>query len=192
MSTVRLYDNAGNGPERPAKPLTPAYVQIWIPRSTRPQRLVFCESRLWVFRTHYWQGRTRACVGAGLQCEACAAQRSTRPTSYISAVLGDSRQRVVAQLSAGALGGCPMIAQHDGSLAGRQVMIQRRHGGAQSPVDAAWIALKDLAIPSMPVDTCTILAKTWGYLPSLVVALAIDLSLTYLDPSVLDQHNQAQ
>lgn len=192
VSTVRLYDHAGIGPHGPAKPITPAYVALWVPKGERPWTLTLLESRLWRFTTHYHQRRTRACLGAGLLCEGCAAQLAGRPTAYLAAVVCETRQRVVWQVSAGALAGCPQIETHDGRLVGHSVIVRRRHAAPTAPVDAEWVALSSGAITPAPVDTLTVLARTWGYLPSLVASLALDKWPTALDNAPARSDNLAQ
>lgn len=188
MSTVRLNTAAGYGPPPPQPTITPAYVQLWVPRSVLPTILTILEPSMWAFGCHYWQRRTRACVGAAAGCEACPAGQSRRLTAWIAAMIRDTRQRVLLQLTAGALAGCPELVIQDGKLTGKIVAVRRRHDGKQSPVDVQIHALRDTAIPVIPPSTPKVLAAVWGYTESQLSTLrcpayppALDSGLDLVD-----------
>jgi hypothetical protein len=85
-----------------------------------------------------------------------------RSTAWIAALLCANRQRVLLQLTAGALAGCPALLEWDGRLTNRIVIVQRRHHGKQSPVDAQLIE-GQRPNAAVPLNTLKVLCSVWGY-----------------------------
>lgn len=173
MGTVRYNTAAGNCDRRPAPTITPAYVQLWTPTNVLPTAFTLLEDELWAFRCHYWQHRTRACVGPVGGCDACAAGAGRRLTAWVAAINRATRQRVLLQLTTGALAGSLMLINHNGGLKGYIVHVRRRHDGKQAPVELDWSGLRDPAIPVVPPSTAKVLSAVWGYELAQVAALRV-------------------
>lgn len=192
MGNVRYYDNAGNGEPRARATITPSYVQLWTPTTDQPTVFTLLEPWLWPFHCHYWERRTRPCVARYGPCAACQALQSTRLTAWIAAVQVNTRQRVLLQLTAGAIAGCPELLAADGKLQWKQVLVQRRHRGKQSPVDVQLAAGRNHAIPPVSVDTVKVLGAVWGMAEELVESLIAEELTTPLDRRTLAGDNSPQ
>lgn len=183
MSTVRYNTAAGYAPARPLPTLTPAYVQVWTPKSTSPTCIVSLEASLWPYRTHYWEGRTRPCLALRKCCPACEKGLSGRLTAYLAGCIRTTKQRIVLQLTAGALAGCPELLELDGQLGARMLLVQRRHDGRQSPIDVRVVPGLDPRPIAAPIDTRKVLGGLWGYNVELVEALIAPDLRAELDPA---------
>jgi hypothetical protein len=113
-------------------------------------------------------------------------------TAWIAAVQVNTRQRVLLQLTAGAIAGCPELLAADGKLQWKQVLVQRRHRGKQSPVDVQLAAGRNHAIPPVSVDTVKVLGAVWGMAEELVESLIAEELTTPLDRRTLAGDNSPQ
>jgi hypothetical protein len=172
---------APEGPKKAVPTITPAYVQLWIPRGANPATLTCIEPSFWPWPCHYWERRTRPCTRSKGHCAACDAGQAARLTAWIAAFLRTSAQRVILQITQGALAGCPDLWHNDGRLYGRILTARRRHNGPQAPMEIGLLPMPcQLQLPAS-LNTLKILSAVWGMSTELLRELiATDL------PSHLD------
>jgi hypothetical protein len=180
-----------DAPQRPLPTITPSYVQIWAPRGACPSTAVCLERSYWPWMCHYWRSRTRPCTIDRGHCDACASGQRPRLTAWIAAVLRASTSRVILQLTAGALAGCPDLIRDCGQLYGRTLLVSRRHNGPQAPMLCQMMA--SLPLPQMPapLDTLRILSAVWN-MPTDVLRQLVCVDLSAGVDSAVDQGYSGQ